>query len=369
MAPHLTRAEAIAVRMHGHALWSTRNDAPGGIVQHFVAMQAQEYSYALWATAQRMTSAPDAAVLAASADAGELLRTHVLRPTWHFVTPSDARWLLQLTGPRVQRINAPYLRREGLDEDTLARAFEVIEAELAGASHRTRKQLHEALSRSGSNFTGFSMGLVMMEAELRCLVISGASIGRQRSYALFDERVPAARQPFDRDWALGELVGRFIATRGPATLKDFAVWSGLTLADATKGLAIAQELQPGAFEAVSVEEFDCWWQPPHPVPTSPLSPRVDLVQGYDEYVMSYFPTKQLMQPTAYGPSAGPSTLLHTVLIDGVMAGQWKHTLNAHSAKVQLATLRELSAAERAAVETAVADYGEYLGLPVSADWP
>ncbi|MFF3601726.1 DNA glycosylase AlkZ-like family protein, partial [Kitasatospora indigofera] len=261
MTAQLTRTEAIARRMHNHALWSPRAETPGQIVAHFTAMQAQEYGYALWATAQRMTSRPDAAGLAAAVDAGEILRTHVLRPTWHFVAPADARWLLQLTAPRVQRVNAPYLRRNSLDTETLNRAFALVETELAGGRHRSRAQLQRALARAGLEFGGMAMGLVMMEAELTRLVISGTTLGKARSYALFDERVPAATT-FDREQALSTLVARFIATRGPVTLKDFAVWSGLTVRDARAGLASATDSEPDRFSPVDVDDFACWWADP-----------------------------------------------------------------------------------------------------------
>jgi hypothetical protein len=368
MTPQLTRTEAIARRMHDHALWSPRAEGPGEIVAHFTAMQAQEYGYALWATAQRMTVRPDAPSLAAAVDAGEILRTHVLRPTWHFVAPADARWLLHLTAPRVQRINAPYLRRNNLDAATLNRAFSIIEAELAGARHRSRAQLQQRLALAGLEFGGMAMGLVMMEAELSRLVISGETLGKARSYALFDERVPAADAAFDRERALSELVARFIATRGPVTLKDFAVWSGLAVRDAATGLAIAHDREPARFSGVTVEDFDCWWEDPGILAAAPRAPRVDLVQGYDEYVMSYFPSKKLMQLPEYTATAEFGLLLHTVLIDGVMAGQWKHVLRSRDATVQIAPLRSFTGAEREATEQAARDYGRFLGLPASVDW-
>ncbi|RZU66890.1 winged helix DNA-binding protein [Microterricola gilva] len=368
MTAQLTRTEAIARRMHSHALWNPIAESPGGIVAHFTAMQAQEYGYALWATAQRMTNRPDAASLAAAVDAGDILRTHVLRPTWHFVAPAEARWLLELTAPRVQRINAPYLRRNGLDSATLNRALALIETELAGGRHRSRAQLQEHLARSGLAFGGMAMGLVMMEAELTRRVISGTTLGTARSYALFDERVPTADTAFDRERALSTLVARFIATRGPVTLKDFAVWSGLTLRDAKDGLAVANDREPDRFTAVGVEDFACWWAEPGTVATAPAVPRVDLVQGYDEYVMSYFPSKTLMQPPEYKPTAEFGRLLHTVLIDGVMAGQWKHVLRARDVTVQIATLRVFTAAEREATEQAAHRYGRFLGVPAAVEW-
>jgi hypothetical protein len=133
----------------------------------------------------------------------------------------------------------------------------------------------------------------MMHAELEQVVISGASIVKQRSYALFDERVPAGPTP-DRASALKLLAERFLATRGPVSVKDFAVWSGLPMSDVRGGVASAVEEFPGRFERATVDGLGLWWEPATADYIAPAHPHVDLIQGYDEYVMSYFESKHLL---------------------------------------------------------------------------
>lgn len=370
MTSSLTQAGAVAVRMHNHGLWSPLAAGPGGVVQHFVAMQAQEYAYALWATAQRRgagTAGNSAADLAAAADSGEILRTHVLRPTWHFVAPADASWLLALTSPAIHRINDLYYRKTGLDAATLGQVHKVLAAELAGGRHRTRAQLQTALADAGVEASGLRLTYAMMHAELEQLIISGASVGRQRSYALFDERVPAS-VPLDRVAALKLLAERYLDTRGPASVKDFAVWSGLRMPDARTGVAAAAEDSPGRFEQLRLDGVSLWWEPRATVPPVPAPPRVDLAQCYDEYVMSYFESKHFLFTPAEQRHEPAALMYHPVLINGLMAATWKHVLTAKSAVIQVAPLRVLSKAEVAAVEAAVNAYGSYLGLPSSTEW-
>ncbi|MHA7269731.1 winged helix DNA-binding domain-containing protein [Arthrobacter sp. HLT1-20] len=369
MATSLTRTDVVTVRMHRHGLWSPLTASAGAVVQHFVAMQAQEYAYALWATAQRRApgSGNSAADLAAAADRGEILRTHVLRPTWHFVAPQDARWLLTLTAPTIHRSNAVYYQKSGLDTATLRRIHGVLATELVDGRHRTRSQLQGELASAGIEASGLRLTYAMMHAELEQLIISGASVGKQRSYALFDERVPASA-PLERSAALKLLAERYLATRGPASVKDFATWGGLRMPDARAGVAAAVEDSPGRFEQFMLDGVSLWWEPLAPLPPVPAPPRVDLAQCYDEYVMSYSASKHFLFTPAAQRHEPAALMYHPVLMDGLMAGTWKHVLTARSAVVQVAPLRVLSTTEVAAVERSVVDYGAYLGLPCSTQW-
>ncbi|SED98205.1 Winged helix DNA-binding domain-containing protein [Arthrobacter alpinus] len=385
MPTTLSVEDALAVRMHRHGLWSPLAASAGTVVERFVAMQAQEYAYALWATAQRRVpqyaaledgaqqhavpgaAGNSAADLASAVDRGEILRTHVLRPTWHFVAPADARWLLALTSPHIHRGNELYYRKAGLDAVTLARVHQVLSAELAGGRHRTRVQLQAALAAAGVEASGLRLTYAMMHAELEQLVISGTSMGKQRSYALFDERVPAGPNP-DRASTLKLLAERFLATRGPVSIKDFAVWSGLPMADVRRGVASAVEDSPGRFEQVTVDGLQLWWEPGLTPSLAPSRPRVDLIQGYDEYVMSYFESKYLLFTPSAQRQKPAAALYHSVLIDSLLAATWRHVITAATAVIQIAPLRSLSPAEAAAVEAAVVDYGHFMGRPTVTEW-
>ena len=359
---------AIATRMSRQGLRGGIGDI-AAVVRSLVGIQSQEFGYALWSVAQRTPaeSGPSNQVSKATMDSafadGLLLRTHVLRLTWHFALPEDVRWLLRLTVPRLKKLSAYYDRQLGLDDAVFARTNAVLAEAVSDGRHRTRAQLTAALEAAGIPASGQRAGNIMMRAEFDEVVISGAPKGKQQTYAAFDERVPPD-SGFDADEALAELARRFFTTRGPATVKDLATWASLTVSQARRGVAQVESgldsatldgvtvyLAAGGLDAAS-SEID--------------SPTVDLVQCYDEIVMSYSETRGLLTAgEAYSPIAISSPYLHTVLADGVLVGHWRHRLARDDAAIDTALRRALNRPETAALRTAVDRYGDYLDMPIS----
>ncbi len=219
------------------------------------AVQAQDYSLAKWALALRAPGSTDAEIEQACAD-GAIVRTHLLRPTWHFVAPADVRWLLALTSLRVHRINARIYRQLELDGAVFRRSDVALINALRGGRSLERDALRDVLRRARIRIDeGLRMSYVLMRAELDGVICSGPRRGKQFTYALLDERVPQTR-PLDRPDAIVELSRRFFSSRGPATAHDFAKWSGLTVADARLGVE-------GAGRALESQEIDgkTYWSP------------------------------------------------------------------------------------------------------------
>ncbi len=229
-------------RLRNQRLLGPRLTTPAAVVDHLCAVQAQDPTGARWAVAQRTTDPSDAAVRAAL-DAGTIVRTHVLRPTWHYVMAGDVRWMLALTAPRIRNAAAAYYRQAGLTPTVFATCHAVIARALEGGRHLTRRDISAALARHGHVLEGQAIGHVMMQAELDALVCSGTSQGTQATYALLDERVQPS-PPMSRDEALAALALRYFRSRGPALTADFAWWSGLTVGDAKAAIAmIAPQLE------------------------------------------------------------------------------------------------------------------------------
>ncbi len=337
--------------MHRQGLSGAPYETPAEVVGAFGAMQAQEFVPAKWALAQRAAGVDETTVDEAFA-AGRILRTHVVRPTWHFVRPEDLGWLLDLTGPRVDLLNAYYYRKFELDPAVFTRCASVFRSVLAGR-HLTRKALAGELSRAGVEASGLRLGYILMRAELDRVLVSGALDGRQQTYALYDERVPSS-PAVDRDEALAELARRYFATRGPATVKDFSTWSSLTVADARHGVDLV---------GASSEDVDgrTYWFLDGPAVASPPGVVVDLVQGYDEYVMSYSESKDVL----LGTTADAAAYLHATLLGGRLVGHWKHTVARRTVTVSIALHRALGTDERKALDAAVERFGRFLGLPAT----
>ena len=198
------------------------------------AVQAQEFAEVKWSLAERIRGAiTDAAVEREFAE-GRILRTHVMRPTWHFVAAQDLRWLLRLTAPRVHQANKYMYRQAGLDGATLDRCQRVIARELGDGEPRTRRELVAALGADGIEGDSIRLGYVFGHAELEQVICSGPRRGKQHTYMLVDDRAPSDPGP-SGDAALAELARRYFRSHGPATARDFSWWSGLTLTDLPRG--------------------------------------------------------------------------------------------------------------------------------------
>ena len=201
-------------------------------------MQAQDFAMAKWAIGLRLPSLYDSDIEKAFNE-GSILRTHLLRPTWHFVTPTDIRWLLALTAPRVNALNAYWYRKFELDMGIFKRCNDILAKTLAGGKQLSRTALKSTLDRAKIVADGFRLSYLFMRAELDGVICSGAREGKQFTYALLDEVVPVlSTLSFERDKALAELCRIYFTSRGPATIQDFAYWSGLSMKDARAGITL-----------------------------------------------------------------------------------------------------------------------------------
>lgn len=275
-----TLRDIALLRLRNQHLIGDKFGSASEVVGWLGAVQAQDYAGARWALAQRMKRAVDAEIERAF-DAGEILRTHVLRPTWHFVLPADIRFLLALSAPRVRTLMRTYDVKLELDRAVLDRSQQLLARALTGGEHRTRSELARALEQGGITATGQRLGHIMMHAELDALVCSGPRRGKQFTYALLSERAPGARS-MTREQALAELTRRYFTSHGPALPQDFAWWSGLTLEDARAGLALASE-------ALSelVVDGRTYHHAGSARPPRPATSVVHLLPNYDEHVIAY----------------------------------------------------------------------------------
>jgi hypothetical protein len=330
------------------------------LVHYLGAVQAQDYAGAKWALGQR-TGETDAAI-EGQLDEGRILRTHVLRPTWHFVAPADIRWMLKLTAPRVTQAMASYNRKLGLTAGLLRRSNSVIARALAGGRHLTRGELKAALGRARVPVPSAQvLGHMMLHAELAAVICSGPRRGNQFTYALFEQRVPAAPER-ERDDALREIALRYFRARGPASAQDFAWWSGLTAADVRRAIEIAG---PG-LERTLVNERPHWLAADR-VPLPPRKPSAFLLPNYDEYFIGFKDRTAIAQRLGHaGLVTGGNFLInHVVVLDGQLAGGWRRLVEAGAVHVRLELITPVSAAERGRLRRTVRRLGEFLGVSVS----
>jgi winged helix DNA-binding protein len=354
----MTTLDIVQQRLHNQHLLGAPFARPDEVVQWFGAIQAQEYPGATWGIAQRMDGLTQAAIDQAYAD-GAILRTHAMRPTWHFLTPADIRWLLTLTSPRVHAMNASYYRKLELDATVLARSATVLTNALQGGKHLTRTELAAALEQAGiirASDERLRLTYLVMHAELEGLICSGAMRGKQHTYALLDERVPAARA-LEREEALAELTRRFFTSHGPATIKDCAWWSGLAPSDVRRGL----ELNKPQLEMAHVDGQVYWVG--SDIRTAPaVSPIAHLLPAYDEYTIAYKEHNAILHLDYRELVVAAFGIV--IVIDGQIVGAWKRGIEKHRVLLTLEPFRALSEAEQQALNLVVQRYQAFLGKPI-----
>lgn len=352
----MTANEVARLRLETQGIGVSRFKNPADVVRWFGAVQAQDYPGALWALGLRLPGSVEALVERAVADRS-IVRTWPLRGTLHFVAAEDVRWMLGLLGARTIKRAAGRYRQLGLDEATFAKSRRVIARSLEGERQLTRPELAAALERSGVKTDGQRLIHLLNRSALEGLTCYAARRGKQFTFALLDEWAPSSKR-LSREEALAELAGRYFRSHGPATLRDFVWWSGLTTSDARAGLEPAGErLRREVFDGVTYRLSSSTQAALEGEPAAHLLP------PFDEYTVAYKDRGAVLHPLhTQRPDAATAVLGPTVILEGQAVGTWKRTLKRESVFIETSLWTTLKKAERSALDAAVQRYGEFLGL-------
>ncbi len=358
----MTTSEIAHQRLHNQHLSSPDFEKPAEVVKWMGAVQAQDYYGAKWALGQRMRNATDDDIEKAFAG-GEILRTHVMRPTWHFVTPADIRWLLKLTAPRVNAASSYYYRKLDLDHAVFTRCNKALAKALRSGNYLTRETLRTVIKRAGiANHDPLRFNHMLLRAELDGLICSGPRRGKQFTYALLDERAPQTKA-LSREEALAELTRRYFTSHGPATFADFSWWSGLTATDVKQGIELASR-----HLVEEVIEGKIYWRPSS-TPGATQAARVAcLLPSFDEYLIAYKDRSAAIHPKYRQPSLKDNVVFSSpILLNGQIVGRWNRKIEKNSVKVTVSPFSPLSKTETRAIAQAVHRYGEFLNMTVETN--
>ena len=343
-------------RLHAQCIAGSRLRSPEAVVSWMGAMQAQEFGPAKWGIGLRAPGLTEAEIDEAF-NAGRVLRTHVLRPTWHFVVAADIRWMLAVSGPRVHAANRHYYKKTGVDSALLIRSRRLIERSLAGGNALTRTELAAVLARAGAHAQGQQLAYLMMHAELDGVVCSGPRRGKQFTYMLLEERVPRA-QKVDVDEALGELARRYFTSRGPATMRDFSWWSGMTIRETRRALDIVKPVMVG--ESASGEQYWCCASGSVAPPSRPRG-TVDLLPVYDEYLIAYKDRQLVASRAPQREDRHHDPYAHFLMLDGRLAGTWRRSDRGETIRVMTSPYRPFTKAHQQALAAAVSRFAAFVG--------
>lgn len=323
------------------------------VVSTLLGVQAENPSQSAWAVATR-TATPLRSDLAGALASGRVLRTHVLRPTWHYVRADDAGWLIELTAPRILPVIDQQLAHLA---ERMSRLTDSVTSILAEAPDRTRSDLAGELAARGMELAGQELMLLLAHLELRALVCSGIPREGEHTYALFADRVSAPRR-LDRDEALGELALRYLGSHGPATERDLVYWATLTITDARRGVAASAD----RLETFEHDGRTYWHAPGDVSPvTAPDAPDAHLLQVLDEMYRGYQDSRWVIDADGLA-RRGRETAMGMALVDGQLVAAMRRTVTARAVTFELRPLRDLGADEVTSIHEAAARYADFLGL-------
>lgn len=371
----LTPQDALALRMS--SLLLGRPSAPAerpadvaGVVTWFGAMQAQDLNSGLWSLGVRLPHLTEADVQLALENR-EALRTWPMRGTVHLVPPRDAHWMLALMGERALAGAAARRAFLGLDEAVADRAVDVLGEVLAGGGRLTRAECVARLEQAGISSAGQLGYHLLWYASQRGVTCIAPNVGTEQTFVLLDEWVPDPVR-LDRDEALATIAVRYFRSHGPTTRQDFAGWTGLTMADAKKGIAAAGDLLAGATvdgREVSLDPAQLDMYLTEPSPDAAAGWRV--LPGFDEYLLG-FKDRSLMLAEEHKQAiipGGNGVFQATLVRDGRVVGTWKRSASKSRTVVEVRPLVPLRATDRRRVEAALQPYARFTGRPVEVRWP
>jgi hypothetical protein len=337
-------------RLDGQLLARRRASSPPQVVAWFGAMQAQDYLAALWAVGLRTLRTTEAAIEAALTE-GRVLRTHLFRGTWQYVARDDVRWMLDLMGPRVIASWAPGFRRQELADRTLKRCGALLGEALAGGRRLTRPELTAVLERGRIPAVSPRLSSILGHAEL-----SAGRRDKQPTWGLLDDRAPPGPR-VSPDHALAELAVRYFQSRGPATVSDFAWWTGLSLGRARQALALVES----RLVSRPMDGATCWLVDRQTAARGPGG--AHLLPAFDEYLVGYRDRSAVLDPAHAGKvNAGGGMLSPAVVIDGRVVGTWRRTLGQGRVTIAVRRFGRLARTDREAVAAAAERYAAFVGL-------
>jgi hypothetical protein len=345
-------SEIAIERLKSQHLSVGKHASPDDVVSWLGAVQAQDYYGAKWSVGLRLSGITDEEVENAL-KTKKILRTWGNRGTLQFISTRDVGLFLKLMAPRIISRNAKRYRELGLDEKTLSKSEEVLINALKGSKGIKRTELQEILEQNGVSTEGQRTAFILQRASLDGLIHQSVSIKNTPVYHSMED---LHEKELNMEDSLKEISKRYFYSHGPATLKDFVWWSGLTVKDAKSGLqSIKHLLKP---ENIHGKEY---WSKPTKLSMEHRSPVINLLPIFDDLLLGYqdrgasidIMTRKLLR-NKYGMFSP------TIIVDGVVTGTWKRFIKGDNVIFRPKLFRKLDEQESDALNLEIIRYSEFL---------
>jgi hypothetical protein len=346
------------IRLRNQQISASNFNTVKELVGWMGAIQAQDYNQAKWAVGARLTHLTEAQIESAF-NQGEIFRTHLMRPTWHFVSADDIYWLLELTAKQIKSTTKSRKRDLGLTEAVLEKSKEILIKSLEGNRALTREELSDQLNLAGINTYEQRLPHILMEAEIDGIICSGGIHGKKQTYALLADKVPV-KKTFSKEESLALLANKYFTSHGPATLPDFIWWSGLPVADARKAL----EMNKSSLISEIINNETYWFSDSFSRSVS-LPNSVYLLPAFDEYLISYKNRSSAITLKNHAKSVSNNGIFRPVIVvNGQISGLWKRTIKKDAVLIELDHFRPHNKKEIGLIEKASDIFGHFSGKKV-----
>lgn len=328
------------------------------LVQWMGAIQAQDYAMAKWAIGCRVEHSEEQIVEKAM-NSAKIIRTHVLRPTWHFVSAKDIHWMLELTAPRIKPMSKAMHMILELTQSVFNKSYDIISNELCGGRHITREELIKKLNQHGIITNENRASHIFLNAELDGLICSGKIIDKRQSYTLLEEWVPKTAM-FNKEESLGNLALRYFNSHSPASLHDFAWWSGLTLTDARNAI----QLILSELVQLKIGSID-YYLSKQTKEINLSDPKVFLLPSFDEYLISYKDrTASIALDFQKHAFTKNGIFKPIIVVNGEVSGIWKRTIKNNRIIVETSYFKSHNLHLKQLIEKEANRYGMFLQMEV-----
>jgi hypothetical protein len=346
-------------RLSSQRIEGKKYEKPEEAVRWMGAMQAQNYNHALWAIGQRLQSGTSTLVEQAIAEK-KIVRTWPMRGTLHFIAPEDVRWMVQLSAERVMSSNKGRLKQLELDEALLESCKVIFYHALKKGRPLSRPFLMSLLEESGISTQNQRGPYILWHASQTGQICQGPMQANQQTFVLIEDWAPEAKE-LSRDESLYELAGRYFQSHGPATVQDFSWWSGLTVADAKRGLEAAKS----QFINIKSGTKEYWAAPDQ---TDLDHSGIQLLPGFDEYLLGY-KDRTAVLPEKFSSMVIPGKngiFLPTIVDNSQIVGTWKKEAKKTAIELVLNLFGPLEEWSAEKASKSAEAYCQFLGLPLSS---
>ena len=342
------------IRLISQQIAGTKFKTAKDIVAWMGAMQAQDYAMVKWAIGVRLPNATDR-VLETAIDNGEIIRTHLLRPTWHLVSADDIYWMLELTAPQIKASLKSRHNELELSEAIFTKSNASIEKALRDGKQLTREELIAKLGKAKIATDDNRSSHLLLRAELDGIVCSGATKGGKQTCALLAARVPKTK-PLTKEEALAKLAKKYFTSHCPATLQDFVWWSGLSVGEAKHAL----EMIKADFVSETIDAQTYWLADFFSIPKAGKE-SVYLLPAFDEFIISYKDRSASLPFENHNKTISNNGIFRPVIVvNGQVTGIWKRTIKKDQVMVETEFFKQPNKATKSLVEKAAIQFGDFL---------